>query len=277
VVIVPTTAPQIPPTPVPTQFRPVSIPANGPCSVASSQGAAINVRSGPSTSFPAIAQLPNNQVALVIGRLPDGSWYQVNYSGLTGWISGSVVIVGGLCGSIPNVTPTPIPPNVTVTLIPSLTPSPTATTAPTATLTPVPAATLNFSLPPNYGSTALTAGFLPDPFAVGITSGGPVNVSYLGGICRGFATSAPDFSVNYTAGASSLLRFYFIGNGDSTLIINGPNGTYFCNDDSFGTLNPTIDFNNPTSGRYDIWIGSYSSGTFIPGTLYVTEINGNHP
>lgn len=282
VVVVPTAAPQIVPTAVATQFRPVSIPANGPCSVASSQGSAINVRSGPSTTFPAIAQLPNNQVALVVGRLPDGSWYQVNYSGLTGWISGSVIIVGGLCGSVPNVTPTPVPPNITVTQIPSLTPTATATATlpPTATLTPTsppPMPTLNFSLPPNYGSTALTSGFVPDPFAVGITSGGSVNVSYLGAGCTGFATSAPDFSVNYTSGAFPLLRFYFIGNGDSTMIINGPSGSYFCNDDSFGTLNPTIDFNNPQSGRYDVWIGSFAQGNFIPGTLYVTESSGNSP
>jgi hypothetical protein len=69
-------------------------------------------------------------------------------------------------------------------------------------------ATLDFSLPPNFGSTALTSGFVPDPFTVGITSGGSVNVSYLGGGCTGFATSTPDFSVNYTKGAFPTLRFY---------------------------------------------------------------------
>ena len=117
----------------------------------------------------------------------------------------------------------------------------------------------------------LTSGFVPDPFTQSITSGGQVDVSYLGGGCSGFATSAPDFSVNYTSGAFPTLRFYFIGSGDTTMIINAPNASYFCDDDSFGTLNPTIDFNSPSSGRYDIWIGSYQSGTFISGTLYVTE------
>ena len=110
-----------------------------------------------------------------------------------------------------------------------------------------------------------------------MTSGGSVDVSYLGGGCTGFATSAPDFSVNYTAGAFPTLRFYFVGSGDSTMIINGANGQFACNDDSFGTLNPTIDFNSPVSGRYDIWIGSFASGSFISGTLSVTESTGNHP
>jgi hypothetical protein len=142
---------------------------------------------------------------------------------------------------------------------------------------PPPPPTLDYSLPPNYGSTSLTSGFVPDPHTVGITSGGPVDVSYLGGGCSGFATSAPDFSVNYTSGAFPTLRFYFIGSGDTTMIINAPNGSYSCVDDSFGTLNPTLDFNSPSSGRYDVWIASYASGTFISGTLYVTESTGNHP
>jgi len=137
---------------------------------------------------------------------------------------------------------------------------------------------LNFSLPAVFGSTALTSGFVPDPFTVGVTSGGgPVNVGYLGGGCTGFATSAPTFSVNYTAGAFPTLRFYFIGSGDTTMIINNPAGSFFCVDDSFGTLNPTIDFNSPSSGRYDVWIGSFASGASIGGTLFVTENTGNHP
>jgi hypothetical protein len=142
---------------------------------------------------------------------------------------------------------------------------------------PPPPPTLNYSLPPNYGSTSLTSGFVPDPYTVGVTGGGPVDVGYLGGGCTGHATSAPDFSVNYTAGAFPTLRFYFIGINDSTMVINTPSGSYVCVDDSFGTLNPTIDFNSPSSGRYDVWIGSYADGIFVSGTLYVTENTGNHP
>jgi len=136
---------------------------------------------------------------------------------------------------------------------------------------------LDYSLTPNYGSTSLTSGFLPDPFTVDLTSGGTVSVSYLGNNCTGYATRAPDYSVSYTSGAFSTLRFYFIGNGDTTMIINTPTASYTCIDDSFGTLNPTIDFNSPSSGRYDIWIGSYNSGVYVTGTLSVTEVTSNHP
>jgi hypothetical protein len=118
---------------------------------------------------------------------------------------------------------------------------------------------------------------VPDPATASLTGGGTVNVSYLGSACHGFTTSAPTFSVNYTSGAFSTLRFYFIGGGDTTMVINGPNGSYFCIDDSFGTLNPNLDFNTPASGRYDIWIGTFNAGGNISGTLSITENTGNHP
>ncbi|MCC6617165.1 MAG: SH3 domain-containing protein [Anaerolineae bacterium] len=284
----------LPSQPTPTNFVPVSIPANGPCQVASASGAVINVRAAPTTTSDVIGRLNPTATALVLGRLPDGTWYQVSLNGVTGWIATSVVVAGGTCGTLPVVAPTsPATPTTnltttatptpttnltaTATFTPTITLSPTYTYTPTPTLTPAAVATLNFSLPPNYGSTALTSGFVPDPYTIGITAGGPVNVSYLGGGCTGFATSAPDFSVNYTSGAFPTLRMYFIGSGDTTMVINAPNGSYYCVDDSFGTLNPTIDFNTPSSGRYDIWIGSYASGTFVSGTLYVTENTGNHP
>ena len=41
-------------------------------------------------------------------------------------------------------------------------------------------------------------------------------------------------------------------------------------------VNPTIDFNNPAGGSYDIWIGSYAVNTTISGTLYLTENSGKH-
>jgi hypothetical protein len=112
-------------------------------------------------------------------------------------------------------------------------------------------------------------------------SGGPVDASYLGGACRGFATSAPDYSVRYTAAGDPLLRFYFLANADgedSTMIINDPDGEWLCGDDwSASTRNPAVDVSDPETGRYDIWLGSYTEGTTIEGILYVTELESNHP
>jgi hypothetical protein len=137
---------------------------------------------------------------------------------------------------------------------------------------------LDYTAAANYGEANLSAGFSPDPYSVGMTSGGSVDVSYLGGSCSGFATVAPDLRINFGGGGASLLRIYFVGSsGDATMVVNDPYGNFYCVDDSFGTVNPTIDFNNPAGGSYDVWLGSYASGSPMSGTLYLTENSGNHP
>lgn len=172
----------------------------------------------------------------------------------------------------------------TPTEAPSATDAPTATSQPSASASEkaseAPAGDeLNYRLQPTFGSEDLTSGFAPDPFSVEVVSGGPIDATYLGGGCRGFATAAPDFDVTYTAGDLSLLRFYFVADGadDTTLIINAPDATWHCNDDAPGTIDPQVDFQNPAPGLYDVWIGSYEAGAEINGTLYVTELESNHP
>jgi serine protease Do len=127
----------------------------------------------------------------------------------------------------------------------------------------------------------VNSGFAPDPMEVRVVSGGPIDVSYLGDDCVGYAESNPDVQVHYIAGAQTLLRFYFIADtpgDDAVLIINDTASQWHCNDDySDQTHDPSIDFSPPVSGYYDIWVGSYTSGEFIPGTLYITELSFNHP
>jgi hypothetical protein len=158
--------------------------------------------------------------------------------------------------------------------------STSSTTTTTTTTTPPSGDQLDYTLDPNYEEFDLASGFLPDPDQHTATSGGAVDVSYLGGGCVGFATPAPDFRLNYTA-ASSSLRFYFVADNagdDTTLIINDPSGNWYCGDDSYGTADPTVDFTGAApSGTYDIWIGSYDAGTYHDGTLNITELDSNHP
>ena len=154
--------------------------------------------------------------------------------------------------------------------------SPTESDEPSAS--PI-ADALDMTLPSNFGSTELAAGFSPDPFTDELVSGGPVDVSYLGDGCRGYATEASDYDVTYTAGDQDLLRFYFVADEaeDTTLIINAPDGSWHCNDDAPGTIDPMLDFENPETGRFDIWIGSYDADIQASGTLYVTEMEANAP
>jgi hypothetical protein len=138
---------------------------------------------------------------------------------------------------------------------------------------------LDWQLAPNFGSTELTSGFAPDPHEQPLTSGGPIDVSYLGGGCLGWATAAPDFDVTYEAGSMTLLRFYFVADEaiDTTLVINGPDGEWYCNDDAPGTIDPMVDFTSPRDGLYDVWVGSYREDQRVEGTLFVTELPANAP
>lgn len=140
---------------------------------------------------------------------------------------------------------------------------------------------LDASLEANYGAAELVYGFEPDPQALAMEAGGDIDVSaYLGGDCKGFVTAQPDLELAYSGSVGGLLRFFFVAddaNADTVMVINDPAGDWWCADDSFDTFNPTIEFVPSLDGVYDIWVGTYESGTLIPGTLYVTEIDANHP
>ena len=124
----------------------------------------------------------------------------------------------------------------------------------------------------NYGSLTLRAGFTPDPQVISMRAGGSVNAQNIASHCRGFVSRAPDLEVSYTAGSLPLI-FSVAANSDTTLVINGPDGRWYCDDDGGnGALNPAVQFNNPTSGTYDVWVGTYSSGMSQPATLNVSEL-----
>lgn len=148
----------------------------------------------------------------------------------------------------------------------------------------------------NFPGGRLRTGFTPDPWGFHLTAGGgrsPVDVSSLGitdassgqACGRSFVTARPDFRFFFEAGQTfPLARFYVVtDNGaDATLLINQPDGSWRCNDDHghsdwTNNLMPAIDFHNPQSGRYDIWVGTYDASARNPATLYVTELDRNHP
>ena len=220
----------------------------------------------------------------------------------------SAFVLTACVSVLPAVSPTPTPtiqptPSPSPTAVPTLPPTEPPTLPPTEppTAPPTEPPTTPPTLPPtappteapptkpsgaegefdpnghpNYGEKELQSGFVPDPHQKDMVSGGDVNARYLGGDCTGFATEQPDYRVIYTAGEANLLRFYFEG-GDATLIINDPNGEWSCDDDSYSSVNPTVNFEQPISGQYDIWVGSYNQDQPLIGTLSVTELESNHP
>jgi hypothetical protein len=122
-----------------------------------------------------------------------------------------------------------------------------------------------------YGEVRLSSGFTPDPHSVRITAGGSIDASRIGSPCSGSVANAPDYEVTYTAG-SLPLYIYAQADSDTTLVVNGPDGQWYCDDDSNGNLNPQVTFNSPRSGTYDIWVGTFGGGT-ASATLHISELS----
>lgn len=137
------------------------------------------------------------------------------------------------------------------------------------------AAAQDYNRTPTYGTANLVSGFEPDPYRVSLESGGDIDASQRsGGQCQGYIADAPDYRVNWTAGDGSLpLVFSTTGRADTTLIVNGPDGSWYCNDDGGNNpLSASIVFRRPASGQYDIWVGTYGRAAIAPAQLTVSEL-----
>lgn len=123
-----------------------------------------------------------------------------------------------------------------------------------------------------YGEVRLSAGFTPDPYRVSVTAGGSIDAyqdTPLPAECVGKVAEAPDFKVTYEAGRLPLV-FRTLSSEDTTLIINGPDGKWRCDDDSYGDGDAEVRFEKPRSGTYDVWIGTFGED-MADATLLITE------
>jgi hypothetical protein len=127
------------------------------------------------------------------------------------------------------------------------------------------------NLKPTFGTLNLKAGFSNDPRTVKIVAGGDLHQN--NGNVKAWVAKAPDFRVNYTAGAFNL-TFHVKSKADTTLLINLPNGKWIANDDGPNNgLNPLIKLTNPPSGQYDIWVGVLNENeNGAASVLYITEL-----
>jgi hypothetical protein len=129
----------------------------------------------------------------------------------------------------------------------------------------------NFSLNPAYGTVNLSGGFTPDPYIINLQAGGNISASNISRQCDGFIADAPDVRLQFSAGSLPLI-ISTNARADTTLVINGPDGSWYCDDDGGQGFNASIRFNNPQSGQYDIWVGTYSSGSLQSAALHISEL-----
>ncbi|MDA0689202.1 MAG: hypothetical protein O2948_11245 [Proteobacteria bacterium] len=132
----------------------------------------------------------------------------------------------------------------------------------------------NLDSEPLLGSVSLEAGFSSTPYTVEVSPGGEDGSAQLGDNCFGYIRFAqPDFVLSYRAGENPL-GIFAVSDLDITIAINDPAGNWHCNDDSpyLSDTNSGIQFSDPLSGDYQIWVGSYDSGAeSITTLLAITE------
>ncbi|MCC6982522.1 MAG: hypothetical protein IT535_04565 [Bauldia sp.] len=145
-----------------------------------------------------------------------------------------------------------------------------AAVAVTAFATTAEAACPDWRAAPSFGQITLNAGFLPDPYRRRVTAGGGNNLAACSN-WNGWIAVRPDFDLRYSAGGYKL-TIAIESSVDTILLINAPDGQWYYNDDSanYG-LGASYTFNNPQSGLYDIWIGTYNRASGIPANLIITE------
>ena len=92
--------------------------------------------------------------------------------------------------------------------------------------------------------------------------------------CAGYVDGQPTLNLTVPAGAP-LLNAFFEATSDATLVIVGPNGELFCNDDvAPGNLNPGVLIPDPAPGVYAVYVGTFDPATTAVGRLVVGSAAG---
>jgi hypothetical protein len=117
---------------------------------------------------------------------------------------------------------------------------------------------------------SLGPGFQPQPTTQPGVAGGPIDGTTVNAACLGSIPPTPQHSVTVTAPIPNLRILVNSRGADTTLIVQLPDGSYRCNDDSDG-LNPMVQ--GPVAvGTLNVYVGAYSAGEDgIPYTIGFTE------
>lgn len=148
-----------------------------------------------------------------------------------------------------------------------------AMAASAAAIFAIPAAAQNINGNPNYGTVNLRSGFTPDPRVVPVVSGGNIDASRARRGCTGYISASPDVRLVFNTQGNLPLIISVDSSADTTLVVNGPDGRFLCDDDSgVAGMNPSIRIDRPRSGRYEIWVGSYRAGSNDRARLNISEV-----
>lgn len=120
---------------------------------------------------------------------------------------------------------------------------------------------------------SLSGGFTPDPYTLSVSAGGPNQAENLNSSCSGYVSANPTYRLTFSPGSLGL-GIYTIADFDTTLAIQNPGGIWYCNDDhgNLDNLNSGYYFGTPSSGIYNIYVGSYDEDDVgSSATLAISE------
>lgn len=88
--------------------------------------------------------------------------------------------------------------------------------------------------------------------------------------CNGYIGDTPDFVFDVNS-ALDQMTLWLASKQDASLLVVGPQGAAYCNDDSAqGNANPSVIITKPAQGRYGVFVGRLDQDAPVEGTITVT-------
>ena len=123
---------------------------------------------------------------------------------------------------------------------------------------------------PVFGLVQLQPGFNAQNMRMPVEAGGTANPRFNNTeeYCAGSFSTAPSMAIDWSGGTR--LSFLAESEGDLTLAIRTPDGSWVCDDDSGGELNPAVKVEIAPAGMYQVWVGTFGDEP-ESGTLLISE------
>ena len=133
----------------------------------------------------------------------------------------------------------------------------------------------DWSADPAYGQDYRNAPFSRDPAEVQIMAGGTIAAeSSLGQQCSGFIANAPDFNFVLATDDVATLAITAVSASDVSLVVNAPDGHWYCDNNSGGGTNAALVFGDAADGAYNIWVGT-AVRELAPTRLTISDLGAN--
>ena len=117
----------------------------------------------------------------------------------------------------------------------------------------------------------LQAGYIMDPYLLPVIGKSEKAAADLQKGCNGYVSATPNVVVNW-AGATDQLSFFIYSDADATLVIQGPDGSFVCNDDAgLRTTDPLVKIAKPAPGSYKVFAGTAAKDAPALGFLAITQ------